>query len=112
MSSTVNNQDWKEVVFKKAPPKPADQVHFQGTELSRVEKETDAARHNVVGLSLGKQIQTARIANGFTKQSDLAKAINVRPEVIMSYESGKAIPDPNIMQKLRRVLKTKFVVRK
>ena len=112
MNPTTNNQDWNQVVFRKSRPNPVDQVRYHGSELSRVDQETDVARHNVVGLSLGKQIQTARIANGFTRQSDLAKAIAVRPEVIMTYESGKAIPDSNIMQKLRRVLKTKFVVRK
>lgn len=110
--SAVNHQDWNEVIFKKKKKPEENTVQYQGSALKRIDDETDAGRHNQVGHSLGKQIQTARIAKGFTKQSDLAKALNVRPDVIMSYESGKAIPDPNILQKLRRVLNTKLVVSK
>lgn len=109
--SGANHQDWNQVIFK-TKKKPENTVHYQGSALKKIEDDTDVGRHNQVGHSLGKQIQTARIAKGFAKQSDLAKALNLRPDVIMSYESGKAIPDTNIMQKLRRVLNTKFVVPK
>jgi putative transcription factor len=53
---------------------------------------------------VAKTIQQARIAKGFKTQKDLATAIGVPANVINSYESGKAIPDNAVLQKLRKVL--------
>ena len=37
-------------------------------------------------------------------QAQLAQQINEKPNVIQEYESGKAIPNPQILSKLSRVL--------
>lgn len=37
-------------------------------------------------------------------QAQLAQAINEKPQVIQEYETGKAIPNPQIINKLSRVL--------
>lgn len=34
----------------------------------------------------------------------LLQAVNEKPSVINDYESGKAIPNPQVLQKLSRVL--------
>lgn len=54
---------------------------------------------------LKKQIQKARIAKGWT-QSQLAQAINETPRVIQDYENGKAVPNPQVLNKMSRVLGT------
>ena len=108
----MEHQDWKQVILNKKTTANKSHVLDRSTQdYSKAKKmadETENVKHEQVGLSLGKKIQNARMAGGFTSQKALAQAINVKPDVIMAYESGKAIPDNTIMQKLRRVLKTKL----
>lgn len=49
----------------------------------------------------------ARTAKKMT-QKELATAINEKPQVVAEYESGKAIPNPQIILKLERKLGTKL----
>ena len=107
----MDHQDWNTVVFKKSKPAQTG-ARYEGSAIKHIDQETDVGKHLRVGSSLGRQIEKARIAKGFSKQSDLAKALNLRTDVITSYESGKAIPDNAVMQKLRRVLSTKLVFSK
>lgn len=41
-------------------------------------------------------------------QKDLAQKINEKPSVIQDYESGKAIPNPQILSKMERILGVKL----
>ncbi len=41
-------------------------------------------------------------------QKDVAQQINEKPSVLQDYESGKAVPNPQILGKLERVLKVKL----
>lgn len=41
-------------------------------------------------------------------QKDLATKANEKPTVISDYESGKAIPSPQVLSKLERILKVKL----
>lgn len=41
-------------------------------------------------------------------QKDLAQKVNEKPSVIQDYESGKAVPNPQILSKLERTLKVKL----
>ena len=41
-------------------------------------------------------------------QKDLAQKVNEKPSVIQDYESSKAIPNPQILAKLERVLGVKL----
>ena len=41
-------------------------------------------------------------------QKDVAQKVNEKPSVIQDYESGKAIPNPQILSKLERVLGVKL----
>ena len=41
-------------------------------------------------------------------QKDLAQKVNEKPSVIQDYESGKAIPNPQILGKLERALQVKL----
>ena len=52
-------------------------------------------------------MQTARLEKQLT-QKDLAARINEKPSVLQDYESGKAIPNPQILGKLERALGVKL----
>ena len=52
-------------------------------------------------------LQKAREAKKMT-QSDLAKAVMEKQSVIQEYESGKAIPNPQVILKLERALGAKL----
>lgn len=108
----MDGQDWNNVVIRgkssSSEVKAYKQPHYQKTKEQKLLEETDASFHKTVSVSIAKTIQQARIAKGYKTQKDLAKALNVPPNVINQYECGKAIPDNAIMQKLRRILQVKL----
>ena len=57
--------------------------------------------------SLGKLIGQARQAKSMT-QKDLSTRINEKPNVVSEYETGRAIPNPQILGKMERVLGVKL----
>jgi putative transcription factor len=65
------------------------------------------SRHNHVTHEFKIALQQARAAKGMT-QKDLATAICEKPSVITDYESGRAIPNGQIITKLNRVLGAKL----
>ena len=71
--------------------------------LRKLEDATDEFKHATVSPTLSKAIAQARQAKKMT-QAQLATAINERPQIIQEYESGKAIPNPQILNKLDRAL--------
>ena len=118
------HQDWEEVtIHGKSVKKEKEKekyVKFMGREIKLPKRsqysgkspdqkldETVLGTHKKVGKETGLTIQRARVAKKYT-QKDLANLINVSSDIISSYESGKAIPDHKIMQKLRRVLSVKL----
>jgi putative transcription factor len=52
-------------------------------------------------------MQTARMELKLS-QKDVAQKINEKPSVLQDYESGKAIPNPQILSKLERTLGVKL----
>ncbi|KAJ3503650.1 hypothetical protein NLJ89_g8338 [Agrocybe chaxingu] len=52
-------------------------------------------------------MQTARLELKLS-QKDVAQKINEKPSVIQDYESSKAIPNPQILGKLERILGVKL----
>jgi putative transcription factor len=116
-------QDWDPVIIRGKVSKEKEKekyVKFMGQEIklpkrsqysgkTREQKldETELGTHKKVSKDTALTIQKARVAKQYT-QKDLAGLINVSTDIISSYESGKAIPDPKIMQKLRRVLGVKL----
>lgn len=74
-----------------------------GMNAAKLDRETEELSHERVSSELKKQISTARLAKKMT-QAQLAQAINEKPAVINDYENGKAIPNPQVLGKLSRVL--------
>ena len=52
-------------------------------------------------------MQTARMEKNLS-QKDVAQKINEKQSVLQDYESGRAIPNPQILGKLERVLGVKL----
>ncbi|KAH6918787.1 ylMBF1 [Coprinopsis sp. MPI-PUGE-AT-0042] len=82
----------------------------QGTDhqrIAKLDRENEVAPPPKVSPSVGRAIQTARMEKQFS-QKDLAQKINEKPSVLQDYESGKAIPNPQILGKLERSLGVKL----
>uniref|UniRef100_A0A453EFF2 HTH cro/C1-type domain-containing protein n=1 Tax=Aegilops tauschii subsp. strangulata TaxID=200361 RepID=A0A453EFF2_AEGTS len=73
----------------------------------RLDDDTENLAHERVPSDLKKSIMQARTDKKLT-QAQLAQLINEKPQVIQEYESGKAIPNQQIIGKLERALGTKL----
>jgi len=73
----------------------------------KLEEATEVGKIAKVDKSLSKAIMQARMAKKMS-QKDLATAINEKPQVVAQYESGKAIPNPQVISKLERKLGVKL----
>jgi len=62
-----------------------------------------AFKHATVSHEFKLALQQARLAKKMT-QNDLAQYVNEKNSVINEYESGKAIPNGPIINKLNRAL--------
>jgi len=73
----------------------------------KLDQETEELRHKTVDMNVGKAIQKGRQQKELT-QKDLATKINEKPQVVIEYENGKAIPNQQILAKMERVLGLKL----
>jgi len=82
----------------------------QGTDhqrIAKLDRENEVAPPQKISLTVGKAMQTARMEKQLS-QKDVAQKINEKPSILQDYESGKAIPNPQILGKLERVLGVKL----
>ena len=130
-------QDWEPVVIRKKAPtaaarkddKAVNAARRSGAEIETLKKsnaginkaassstslntrkldeETENLTHDKVPSELKKAIMQARTDKKLT-QSQLAQLINEKPQIIQEYESGKAIPNQQIIGKLERALGAKL----
>ncbi|KAJ4768019.1 Multiprotein-bridging factor 1 [Rhynchospora pubera] len=130
-------QDWEPVVIRKKAPnaaarkdeKAVNAARRAGAEIEALKKfnagtnkaassstslntkklddETENLTHERVPTELKKAIMQARLDKKLT-QAQLAQLINEKPQVIQEYESGKAIPNQQIIGKLERALGAKL----
>nr|AGV54522.1 multiprotein-bridging factor 1a-like protein [Phaseolus vulgaris] len=73
----------------------------------RLDDDTESLTHDRVPTELKKAIMQARMDKKLT-QAQVAQLINEKPQVIQEYESGKAIPNQQIIGKLERALGAKL----
>jgi len=86
------------------------EAHRGGTDhqrIAKLDRENEVAPPAKIAPSVGRAIQAARLDLEFS-QKDLAQRVNEKPSVIQDYESGKAIPNPQILGKLERILHVKL----
>ncbi|KAH6780879.1 multiprotein bridging factor 1B [Perilla frutescens var. hirtella] len=130
-------QDWENVVIRKKAPtsaarkdeKAVNAARRSGAEIETVKKsnagtnkaassstslntrkldeDSESLAHDKVPTELKKAIMQARMDKKLT-QSQLAQVINEKPQIIQEYESGKAIPNQQIISKLERALGVKL----
>ncbi|KZS99180.1 MBF1-domain-containing protein [Sistotremastrum niveocremeum HHB9708] len=75
--------------------------------IAKLDRENEVAPPPKIAPSVGKAIQTARQEKQLS-QKDVAAKINEKQSVLQDYESGKAIPNPQILGKLERALGVKL----
>ena len=73
----------------------------------KLDLETEELSHATVNSEVKKAIQQGRLAKKLT-QAQLAQQINEKPQIIQEYETGKAIPNQQILGKLERILGVKL----
>lgn len=107
MESNLQHQDWNTVYVhlkknKKETNNTEKKTKGKSNNLDEVDKSS--FKNTKVSNSFCKEMSKHRNSLGLT-QKDLAQKINVRPSIINDYESGKAIPDSKILNKIKRELK-------
>ena len=111
-STTLDHQDWNTVTLKTK--KTIKQENKQNTKkLSQAQQrdnkllkkaENDELKHDKVPQELRTQIIQTRASLKW-KQKDLAQKCNFPVTVISEIESGKAIYNPQHINKIKRILK-------
>lgn len=81
--------------------------HMASKNTAKLDRETEELHHEHVSLDTSQLIQRARQAKGWN-QKELATKINEKQQVVNEYESGKAIPNNQVMGKLERTLGVKL----
>ncbi|KAE8653832.1 Multiprotein-bridging factor 1a [Hibiscus syriacus] len=94
-------QDWEPIVIRKKAPSAALKKDEKVTR--KLDEDTENLAHERVPTELKKAIMQARMDKKLT-QAQLAQMINEKPQIIQEYESGKAIPNQQIIGKLERLL--------
>ena len=89
-----SGQDWEPVILKKEPVN------------SYKPKEKDPVQR-VMNVNIQNAIKQARL-NIKMSQKDLAQKLNVKVDVIIDYENGKAIPNNEFISKIEKILITKL----
>ncbi|KAF5331046.1 hypothetical protein D9619_005700 [Psilocybe cf. subviscida] len=75
--------------------------------IAKLDRENEVAPPAKIAPSVGRAMMDARLALKLS-QKDVAQKVNEKPSVIQDYESSKAIPNPQILGKLERVLGVKL----
>lgn len=124
---SLEHQDWTPVVIRnakvaaaKAPKESVerDKTHAQRNALRKLETDTHVsgteeapptAKLPKLNATMRQTMIQARIALKLS-QTDLAKRINMRPQIINELESGKSIAEneKGVLQKLQKILGVKL----
>ena len=115
----MSHQDWDPVVFKKRAPRSANEAKARGVKVTkeRATTKNEAFKNTLnarkveneevvikkIDLNLSKLIQKARF-DAKISQKGLAEKLNLQLSVIQGYESGKVIPNKNLLYKMGKIL--------
>merc|ERR1712087_92456 len=78
-------------------------AHSQVPNATKLDDNAETFRHSTVSFDFKMALQQARVAKKMS-QAQLATAINEKGSIINDYESGKAIPNGAIINKMNRTL--------
>jgi ribosome-binding protein aMBF1 (putative translation factor) len=79
--------------------KGMDEIHKN----RKLDESTDAQKHNKISLETSKAIIAARCKKKYS-QDQLAKLLNIKKQVIVEYETGKAILNKQLLSRIKKVL--------
>lgn len=77
------------------------------TNHNKIDTTDDLPKVTTVGKDIGQLISTTRNAKHMT-QSDLAKQLNIKSDVIRDYENGTAQRNGNLLNKMGQLLGIKL----
>lgn len=72
--------------------------------IAALDRKDDPTPPATISAEVGKAMQKARQDLNIT-QKDLGQKTNEKPQVIGDYESGRAIPSPQVLAKFEKILK-------
>eukprot|EP01000_Liburna_glaciale_P005569 NODE_5457_length_384_cov_435.149254_g4380_i0.p1 GENE.NODE_5457_length_384_cov_435.149254_g4380_i0~~NODE_5457_length_384_cov_435.149254_g4380_i0.p1 ORF type:complete len:112 (-),score=37.69 NODE_5457_length_384_cov_435.149254_g4380_i0:48-356(-) len=72
-----------------------------------LDEDTETLKHKVVSKDVRTALSQGRQAKGLS-QKELAAAISEKPQVVTEYESGKALPNQQVLTKMERALGIKL----
>ena len=98
VSATAQKGDLRKGSFVTMKKKNSDGARFK-----KLDDDHDSFVHQKIDRKLSQKIQQARLAHHLT-QKELAQKINVKPDIIHSYENGSAIPNGKILSQLKKIL--------
>ncbi|KAK9472919.1 multi protein bridging factor 1-domain-containing protein [Dipodascopsis tothii] len=78
-----------------------------GQRLTKIDRDNEVAPPSKIDLSVSKAIQKGRQDKGLS-QKDLAVKVNEKANVINDYESGRAVPNQQLLGKMERALGVKL----
>lgn len=105
----LDHQDWKQIIInnkkntKKSPGKKISQAQQKDIKILK-QVEEDDLKHKKIANELRTKIQQSRLSSKLT-QKQLAQKCNFPVSVINDIETGKAIYNPQQINKLKRILK-------
>ena len=110
----MSHQDWDTEILNRqsstetSGKKQTVVLSEQHSKFVKLESCTgEDVKHETVTYTLRMEIQKARNANKMT-QKQLAERLGISAKIIHDYESGKAIPNPQLLVKMSRVLGVKL----
>jgi len=107
LNEQIAEQAKEKEVLNQTIAQREEKIKQQRAEIVDLKNETEELKHASVSKDLRLAITQARNAKGLT-QKQLATQLNMQPQVINEYESGKAIPNQQILSKLERILGVKL----
>ena len=107
----MGHQDWINVTFKKKNISKISEKKNNIYKLSNKNKniinEKFKFKNKNISLNFKKELQRARLFNKIN-QKDFASKLNIPIKIINDYESGKAIPNIQLILKMEKLLKYKL----
>tara|TARA_R110002073_G_scaffold238200_1_gene399253 strand:- start:171 stop:551 length:381 start_codon:yes stop_codon:yes gene_type:complete len=108
----MDHQDWKTAYVyldqksKETTKEKNNQTKGPNKEQKMEEKieNGEKLKVKVTPIEMGREIQKKRTELNLT-QKQLAQKVNVLPKVILEIESGKAKHNPQLIVKIKRILK-------
>ena len=107
----MDHQDWNTIYTHVNKKLNNDKKSKQKKGISKekkMEKQIEEGKMKVklTSSDIGKQIQDKRNSKGLS-QKDLAQKVSVVPKIIIEIESGKAKHNPQLINKINRILNSK-----